>query len=70
MTFTSWLRKQQKRDDPVGDLARDGFAQEQGQENIRRGSTPDWWKRHLKRYDACDNAFLALRRAKREYLKP
>lgn len=22
-TFTAWLRKQEKRDDPIGDLARD-----------------------------------------------
>ena len=25
-TFTSWLKKQSKRDDPIGDLARDYMA--------------------------------------------
>jgi hypothetical protein len=41
MTFNEWIRKQTKRDDPLGDLARDWVADRpmltHGQS---RGSTP------------------------------
>lgn len=65
MGFTRWLCRQWRRDDPVGDLARD----------VRQD--PDWpsrartlaaYERYLVECGACDGAVRALRRAWHEWL--
>jgi hypothetical protein len=59
MSFTRWLRKQWRRDDPVGDLSRDVRVDHWG----RKARTLSGWERHLESHHACDGALLALRRA-------
>lgn len=62
MTFWQWLKKQKRRDDPVGDLARDAIA-----DKVRQRSSLQWWKRHLQSTGACPGAWRALDSAWREY---
>jgi hypothetical protein len=62
MTFSEWLRQQTHRDDPVGDLSRDALSDKR-----RKGSTLNWWLKHLKQRGACDGAFKALEQAWQDY---
>ena len=65
-TFTSWLYQQRHRDDPVGDLASDAWAdRHRGQGNTPRSYRG--WKRHLSSCGACDGAYRALLRAWTEW---
>jgi hypothetical protein len=66
MTFYAWLGKQIKRDDPVGDLARD--ARYPSADKPRR-HTLTTWLNYLYKYNACDKAIEALRVAWGEYSK-
>ena len=64
VNFKTWLLKQRKRDDSVGDLARDAK-----ETPFPRGCT-SWIKVYmfiLKEYDPCDGAIKALHRARKEY---
>ena len=80
MTFEKWLKRQRRRDDPVGDLARD-LISDIGKN--RRSIAAAWLDRekffaktitfvklreHLNDVDACPGAFDALDRAEKEYL--
>jgi len=61
--FDTWLRKQKKRDDPIGDLAKDVRA------DGWRGRTPVALRVHLQERhpDAVDGAYESLNRAADEY---
>lgn len=60
MTFWQYLRQQRKRDDPVGDLARDACADR----NFPRGSpTRERVRLYLMLHGACHEAQLALNQA-------
>lgn len=69
MTFKAWLRTQKRRDDPVGDFARDALEDRR----FPRVSTDTlgggWTKvrRHLQAIGACDSAEDAGFQAWREY---
>jgi len=62
--FSTWLRRQTHRDDPVGDLARDAKA-----DRDWPGPTSDLQalQRHLALKRACPEARAALKRAHREW---
>jgi hypothetical protein len=65
-TFWQWLKRQKRRADPVGDIARDAIADVHPRQ--RRGSTVSWWREHITtEHTACDAAVDALERAGREY---
>jgi hypothetical protein len=63
LTFTTWLKQQAKRDDPVGDLAgdvsRDSYWPHRG--GLRT------YIQHLTNHGACEDAIKALKQAWREY---
>lgn len=63
MSFRQWLRQQEKRDDPVGDLANDAKYDKR---SAPRDTLPAW-TRHLERANACGEAMQALRNAWDEY---
>lgn len=62
MTFMQWLRKQAKRDDPIGDLARDAKADRRHKPKSRAG-----WQRFLQSVNACEGAKVAANEAWDEY---
>ncbi len=62
-TFHQWLVKQEKRDDPTGDLARDAKADKRPSPK----NTPSAWMAHLRNANACSEALEALDAAWREY---
>ena len=64
ITFCQWLKTQTKREDPIGDLARDA-RDDRG----HKGNTIGWWKDHLRAANACDGAFDALEEAFEEFRK-
>ena len=59
MTFEAWLKKQQKRDDPIGDLARDFYSCKKPYEKCD--------KNHLYKHDAPKIVFNTLKIALDEY---
>ena len=61
--FSTWLRAQRGRDDPVGDLALDVSADR----SARGLRTTTQVLMHLIRRGACTEARLAFREAAREY---
>lgn len=71
MTFMAWLKRQHRRDDPIGDLSRDllslqeaGLRQSSGTLRIRcYGSFRRWLLEH----DACHADLDAAVRAFEEY---
>lgn len=66
-TFYSWLSKQQKRRDPVGELARDIQRDPRfpdGENNLESLHS------HLVHSNACREAIFALHEAHREFLSP
>ena len=66
VNFKTWLLKQYKRDDPIGDLARDVKKNP-----LPRGCT-SWTKIYrfiTQKHNPCDGAIKALHKAKREYEK-
>ena len=63
MQFVPWLRRQHRRDDPIGDLARDVRA-----DRVHTGRMQTY--RGLWQYlepHACEKALKALERAHAEY---
>lgn len=67
-TFLVWLYKQKKRDDPVGDLARD-CSSDRSLDKPRKKHTLDGWHDYLFSQNACDGAHSALDGAWSEYKK-
>jgi uncharacterized protein YozE (UPF0346 family) len=65
MTFTTWLKAQARRDDPVGDLAKDMM---QDSAWPTRASSYGRFRNHLTTKGACRDAHEALREAWREGL--
>lgn len=65
MTFRQWLKKQERRDDPVGDLARD-MAQDKTFPPPRFNSVKTTVN-YLRGRNACEGAETAAIRAWREY---
>jgi hypothetical protein len=72
-TFTAWLLRQRKRDDPIGDLARD-FKSDRDNTHRRAAEpklphqiTPASLRSYLTHRGACDGAQDALLSAAREY---
>jgi hypothetical protein len=63
MTFTSWLRKQIRRDDPVGDLARDVVVDPTWPHT--RGYFGFHW--YLQKIRACEGAQRSLSQAWAEW---
>lgn len=65
MTFAQWLKKQEKRDDPIGDFARDTkiAVSQKGAPNNSLNS----WIKFLGSYSVCDDAQRAFESAWREY---
>jgi len=61
MTFERWLLKQIKRNDPIGDLARD-FKRAKG---LREKCD----EKHLSKWNAIPEAYETLEEAKKEYSK-
>jgi uncharacterized protein YozE (UPF0346 family) len=66
MTFRAWLREQQHRDDPVGDLAR---VADQDNRFPRRNAKLRKLVRHLEEQEAVPGAKEALHRAWGEWSK-
>jgi uncharacterized protein YozE (UPF0346 family) len=62
-TFQQWLAQQSKRDDSVGDLARDV----QQDSETPRGNAKLAWRKHLIEMNACAAALQTLERAWVEY---
>ena len=63
MKFETWLKKQKKRDDPIGDLANDFECAKQSYPE--KGTLCN--EEHLFRWDAIDDAYQALKDARKEY---
>ena len=63
-SFTRWLRAQQRRDDAIGDLARDAVKDEHWPKGA---STLRTFRCHLEQLGACDRAVATLSRARAEY---
>ncbi|MFZ1137904.1 MAG: YozE family protein [Candidatus Sulfotelmatobacter sp.] len=63
-TFWQWLKQQARRNDPIGDLARDAR-----QDPTRKRSLYQWWERHLQSSGASPKALRALGTAWSEYQK-
>lgn len=61
-SFNQWLKKQVKRNDPIGDLARDA-----ANDSERKPRTLEGWRDHLYDNSACDGAFVALGEAYSEW---
>lgn len=61
MTFYRWLMRQKRRDDPVGDLARDSRGASVGND-VRA------WLAHLQGHRACEVAYKALQEGWMEYV--
>lgn len=61
--FYRWLRKQQDRRDPVGDLARDAISDP----DFPKTADYERAESYLSACWACDGAFKALRRAFAEF---
>ena len=61
MTFESWLRKQKKRDDPIGDLACDFIR------SLKIDPKLKTIEQSMSRWSACTDAMNALDEAKKEY---
>lgn len=64
MTFNQWLKIQVKRDDPIGDLARDSAVDERRKPHNGNRTT---WHNFLGAAGACGEAHLALDEAWDEY---
>ena len=64
MTFRQWLAKQENRDDPVGDLARDVKADKRPAPRVNSYKA---WSDHLHRAGASPAALRAFFAAWREY---
>lgn len=62
ISFRAWLLDQSRRDDPVGDLARDVSSDKHNKARSAFGL-----RQHLFRVGAFDNAFDALRTAEHEW---
>lgn len=63
-TFWAWLQQQAKRDDRVGDLARDA---RRDKETPRRSSSHEVWESYLHNVGASPEAIESLHEAFREY---
>lgn len=63
-SFYLWLMAQIKRDDPVGDLARDVKGDPSAPQYAFRERS---WKRHLENNYACEGALQALKCAFDEF---
>jgi uncharacterized protein YozE (UPF0346 family) len=63
--FHCWLEQQLKRNDPVGDLARDVKGDRKFP--IAEGSRQETWKAYLERSGAVPEAIRAFREAWREF---
>lgn len=63
MTFWQWLRGQNRREDPVGDLSRDAIADKE----TRKCSDRVWWYFYLLDHHASSDAVAALERAWLEF---
>ena len=66
MTFLQYLRGQQQRHDPVGDLARDALT-DPDPDMPRRSTTRERWQCYLSRHGTCPGAMDALDAAWDEY---
>jgi len=62
-SFTGWLKRQHRRNDPIGDLARDVLRDP----NWPRGRTLKPFLEYLTRQGASERARAALEKAWREY---
>lgn len=60
-SFGVFLKSMSKRQDPIGDLARD-LKDEIRQNGMKasRFKTPAAFRKHLEKHNACDGAFDAL----------
>lgn len=65
-TFYKFLKQQQYRDDPVGDLAQD-VRSDSSLKTVKNSF--DSWEMHLLNKRACDGAMKALKVAWKEYSK-
>lgn len=63
MNFRRWLRKQEGRNDPIGDLAGDA---KQCPPRTQADDVTDW-REHLCRNGACREALQTLEEAWKEY---
>jgi len=63
MTFEQWLKKQIKRNDPIGDLSTDYFGALALQEDKKEKCN----ELHLNKWFACKGAYDALKEARKEY---
>lgn len=63
-SFYVYLKGQRKREDPVGDLARDVYADTAWPQRARRFEEV---QQHLEYMDACDGAYEAANRAWYEF---
>jgi hypothetical protein len=64
INFITWLRQQSKRNDSVGDVARDTVADKEC--NCK---TYESFKRYFETVHACNGAMRSLDRAYKEYCK-
>lgn len=63
MNFYEWLKRQTKRNDPIGDFAKDAMEDQFADEN------PSAWARHLVNVNASSVAMKAFESAVKEWKK-
>jgi hypothetical protein len=65
MSFHNWLLKQNKRNDAIGDLARDALQEIDLKESSSFFSPTGIraWRKHLEQHSACDECVDALEKA-------
>lgn len=63
MTFNKWLKTQEYREDPTGDIAQDSRRDRR----LKPGNTLPAWQWHLRTIGACKEALEALEQAWKEY---
>lgn len=69
MEFLPWLKKQRKRQDPVGDLARDTFRDTFDGSSQPNGTSYEDLRNYMSEYDPMPEAILAAKQAKKEWEK-
>lgn len=66
LTFRQWMKKQDKRDDPVGDLARD-MADDKAMQGVRLNSAKAFVSYLIAEHNPSESCIEAAKRAWREY---
>ena len=66
LTFRQWMKRQEDRDDPVGDIARD-MAEDKAMQGVRLTSVKAFVKYLIAEHNPSESCIKAAYRAWREY---